>query len=119
MSLEDEIDGPTALMKPASKPWQALRVRHLVYLQLFTLMLCVVFGQCEVWGYSDVLERGMLGTIFSPIVMALFSTAVCFPVAKIVVMRGEESRRTATWMAALLSIAMSLTQILALLPLFQ
>jgi len=117
MSLEDEIDGPTALMKAASRPWPTLRARHLVYLQLLAVILSVLFGQCERRGYPVILEA--LDSIFGLIVLALLGTAPVLPVEMLRALRGAKPRGITTWMAVPPSVAMSLTQILALLPLFQ
>jgi hypothetical protein len=119
MALADEIDGPTAPKEPACQPRPSWRVRDLIYLQLAAVTLCVVFGQCERWGYAHILEIGLPGAIFGPVVLALFWTAPIFPAVLIAVLRRERTRRSAPWMVAALCFAMSFTQILALLPLFQ
>lgn len=117
MSLADEIDGPAALEKPASRPRPVHRVRHVVYPQLIAVILSVLFGQCEVWGYADVLETGMLGGLFAVLVPLLGLTATAFPIVMVDAVQDQEPRRITTWLAVPLSIAMSFTQILALMPL--
>ena len=62
MSLDDELDGLASKGPPEPAFW----VRHIVYLQLLAVALSVVFGQCERWGYSDLLETGLLGATFTP-----------------------------------------------------
>lgn len=118
MSLDDEIDVPASKEPPIpSEP--AFWVGRIVYLQWLAVALSVVFGQCERWGYSDLLETGLVGAAFTPVVQMLLGMAWVCPVAMALVVRGQETRRITTRLAVPLSIAMSFTQILALIPLFQ
>lgn len=118
MSLADEIDGPSS-KETAARAGTPLRVRPVVYAQLLAVAFSVVFGQCERWGYAYVLETGMAGAAFGPVVGTLFATALAFPIAMADEVRRPASRRITTWLVLALSIAMSFTQILALIPLVQ
>lgn len=118
MALADEIDGPGS-KKSADRPATRPRVRYLVYAQLLAVLVCVVFGQCERWGYAHGLETGIIGFAFGPVVGIAFSAGLAFPIVWADELRRPSSRWITTWLGLALSIAMSFTQILALFPLFQ
>jgi hypothetical protein len=119
MSAEDEIDERTSHLELANRRRRTARARLLVYIQLFALILSVLIGRYELWGYSELLETGIIGMLFTPMAVAIFWSALLFPIAVIALLRREKPHERRSWVAAPLSILISLSQILALLPLFQ
>ncbi len=120
MSAEDEIAEPTSLLELANRHRRSARARLVVYIQLFALIPCVLIGRCELWGYAELLETGIIGMLlFSPMALALSWSALLFPIAVVALLRREKPRERWSWVAAPLSILISFTQILALVPLFQ
>jgi hypothetical protein len=119
MFLEDQIDDLPATQKPCTQQPSAKRVRWLVYLQLVALIPSIIFGQCERWGYAASLETGALATVFGPFLLALGCSALLFPFVALAVLKREQPRHWWSWAAVPLSILMSFTQLLAILPLVQ
>jgi hypothetical protein len=117
MFLHDEIDAPVASQRSGNRPRWALRVRHLVYPQVFALVLSVLVGQSERWGYSRVLETGILGMFFQQAPGLLACSAFLFPGAIWALLQDEASREQWSWTALPLSILMELVQVWAILPL--
>jgi hypothetical protein len=66
-----------------------------------------------------MLQSGLLGPIFGFAVGVIAWSALLFPVAAFAVSVLEGPRVRLSWMAPLCSVAMSLTQFLAMLPLVQ
>jgi hypothetical protein len=90
-----------------------------VYLQLLALIPSIIFGRCEEWGYAAVLESGALGMAFSPVVQALTCSALLFPLLILGILKRENPRHWWSWVAVPLSILISFSQLLAILPLVQ
>jgi hypothetical protein len=119
MFLDDQIDHLPAIQKPCIQQPSAKQARRLVYLQLLALIPSIIFGRCEEWGYAAVLESGALGMVFSPVVQALGCSALSFPLLIFAVLKRENPRHWRSWAAFPLSILISFTQLLAILPLVQ
>jgi hypothetical protein len=118
MFVHDEIDAPAALRRSGNRPRWTLRVRHFVYPQLFALVLSILVGQCERWGYSGVLETGIPGMFFPLAIGVLACSAFAFPVAIWALLQDEASREQWSRIALPLSILMSVVQVLAILFLY-
>jgi hypothetical protein len=119
MSLEEEIDDPAAFSKSANRRVPVIRARHVVYLQLLATILSVFLWECEQWGYSGVPGTGLSPVFFDGIVGALLISALLFPFAVFALLRERGQPERWAWVAAPLSLVMSGTQILALLPPFE
>ena len=119
MFLEDQIDHLLAIQKPCTQQPSAKQARRHVYLQLLALIPSIIFGQCEQWGYAAVLETGAVGMVCGPVVLALYCSALLFPLLIFAVLKRENPRHWWSWAAVPLSILISFTQLLAILPLFQ
>ena len=116
ISLEDEIDGPVASSGPAHPRGLDIRARHVVHLQLLATILSVLYGLCERWGYSNVLETGLPGMFSQHIVGTVAASALAFPVVIFLILRDERPREKWAWAAAPLSLVMGFVQIFAILP---
>ncbi|MGC8644094.1 MAG: hypothetical protein ACP5XB_29895 [Isosphaeraceae bacterium] len=82
-------------------------------------MPTILVGRCEIWGYSEILEGVAFNAFLGPLVLALFWSPFLFPVVVGILQHEDESPERWTWAALPLSLALSLVQLLALLPLVQ
>ena len=119
MFLEDQIDHLPATQKPWIQQRSATQARRLVYLQLLAVIPSIIFGRCEEWGYGAVLETGAFGLLFGPLVQALSCSALLFPLVVLAILKREHRRHQWSWAAFPLSVLISFTQLLAILPLVQ
>ncbi len=118
MFLHDEIDAPAASRRSGNRQRWSLRVRHLVYPQVFALALSVLVGQSERWGYSQMLETGFPSMFFRQAPGLLAGPAFLFPGAIWALLQDEASREQWSWTALPLSILMGLVQVWTILPLY-
>jgi len=107
------------LQRSASPRRLAVRIRHIVYLQLLALIPSVFYGRCEQWGFSGILLNGILGSFSTPIVVGLAWSALLFPLAVSAFLMRDHPKERWGWVAIPLSIAISFAQFLAIVPLVQ
>ena len=117
MYREDPIEEQPARKKLVPWPPFIIKARNLVYAQLIAVIPSILIGQCEVWGYSELLETSICGVSIEPIVGVIAVSGLVFPYLVIALLMIESPGERRSWVALHLSITLSFVQIFAILPL--
>ena len=115
MWIEDESDGPTIDREAIATHDTSAHARLAVYLQMVALVLIVLIAQSEQWGYAKFLKANRLDEIGHDICFVLSLASFSLPVLILVMLRAERQRQRTLWAALVLSIALNVVQVMALL----
>ncbi len=116
MWIEDESDGPRIGREAIATDGIASKARLAVHLQMVALIPIVLVARSEEWGFAKYLKSSRLDEIASDICFVLSLASFLVPVLIVVMLRAQRPRQRSLWAALVLSLALNVVQVMALLP---
>jgi hypothetical protein len=116
MWIEDESDGPGIGREAIAARETSAHARLAVYLQMVALIPILVVARSEQWGFAKFLTASRFDEIAHDVCFVLSLASFFLPVLIVVMLRAKRPRQRSLWAALVLSIALNVVQVMALLP---